>query len=148
VVPAQLTLSPPVIPPLTAKLLPISHSLANEVLGGDLANVSTYSPANQQEAQTINAAVGRGTQWAEDHYWKVGSSKLTDAFWKATAGSDTTESTSASTWQATRQQQYLVRFIHKYAESLQGSGSGLHQKRLIVDAKGRLKSGPHHIVGL
>lgn len=107
-------------------LFPVSSKWVAEVLGETFSNIPTLD----EQDPSVVAAQDSGLDMIRVHHWNSSCAPLMDTFWNQTSkGASTGEGTGG--WREVRAEQFLARFIHQYAESLEGSAA-LHQKAIVL----------------
>jgi ATP-dependent RNA helicase DDX60 len=107
-------------------VFPATAPWVQEIVGDSLAGARVLDPQDP----AVIAAANSGESIVQEQQWAVSKAPLMDAFWSQTSKGHTTGEGNGG-WRELRAEQFLARFIHQYAESLEGSAS-LHQKTMVL----------------
>eukprot|EP01122_Echinamoeba_exundans_P005175 TRINITY_DN15344_c0_g1_i1.p1 TRINITY_DN15344_c0_g1~~TRINITY_DN15344_c0_g1_i1.p1 ORF type:complete len:1714 (-),score=344.76 TRINITY_DN15344_c0_g1_i1:9-5150(-) len=112
--------------PAQGALFPATSPWVQEIVGDSLAAARILD----SQDPSVVAAANSGESIVQEQQWAVSKAPLMDAFWTQTSkGGNTGEGNGG--WRELRAEQFLARFIHQYAESLEGSAA-LHQKTMVL----------------
>jgi hypothetical protein len=116
------------VPSLT--LFPIEHTFIQQVLGDSFASYPHHGENDTEVVQALND----GERLTSGDFWNLDKAPLQEPFWTQTSKRGDAPG-EMNTRRAARSEQVFARFIHRYAESLEGAA--LHQKTMVLDNKGR-----------